>query len=328
MVQVLPYVPSPLEQLTPHLAQFGANIAEGFEKKRAKTALQQLLGGGEQPAVTGQTENVQQGSSPQRAFNPIEMGQVEQLMEKGYGRDAAQAGIRALENQQKQIAKNQAEIAKEDRAEIREFTKPYSDINTLKTQVNKLEEAKKLIRSGGVSFDENMFRTAISGILEGKENPLAETFKTPEQQKLWYLLRDSLKPKEIGGSNPSTREVLIAQSALPSGLKGRAANEYIINSMINLAKQNLKTGESISSVRKKNPNASFAQFQEDLNAQIVPYQQQLQEGLAKQSAAFSQIEGKKLPKGSVWMVSPDGTVGSVPIGQVEAAKEQKFTPLE
>ena len=33
MVQVLPYVPSPLEQLTPHLAQFGANIGEGLARR-------------------------------------------------------------------------------------------------------------------------------------------------------------------------------------------------------------------------------------------------------------------------------------------------------
>lgn len=322
-VQVLPYVQTPLEQLTPHLAQFGANIGEGFARRRSQTALQKLLGGSQESLI-----NNAQPQGDNRSFNPIEIGQVEQLMEQGYGKGAAQAGIRALENQQKQIGRNQAEIAKEDRSEIREFTKPYSDINVLKTQVNKLEEARKLIRSGRVSFNENMFRTAISSILEGKENPLSETFKTQEQQKLWYLLRDSLKPKEIGGSNPSTREVLIAQASLPSGLKGRAANEYIINSMVNLAKQNVKTSESISSIRKKNPNATFSQFQEALSAEVSPYQQQLNDNLANQSAAFSQIEGKKLPKGSVWMISPDGKVGSVPIGQVEAAKEQKFTPLE
>ena len=33
MVQVLPYVQSPLEQLTPHLAQFGANIGEGLARR-------------------------------------------------------------------------------------------------------------------------------------------------------------------------------------------------------------------------------------------------------------------------------------------------------
>ena len=98
--------------------------------------------------------------------------------------------------------------------------------------------------------------------------------------------------------------------------------------MINLAKQNEKTAESISSIRKKNPNASFSEFQELLNSELSPYRESLNENLTKQSQAFSQIEGKKLPKGSVWMISPDGVVGSVPVGQVNAAKEQKFVELK
>ena len=33
-VQVIPYVPSPLEELTPYIAQFGGEIAKGLKQRR------------------------------------------------------------------------------------------------------------------------------------------------------------------------------------------------------------------------------------------------------------------------------------------------------
>ena len=40
MVQILPYVQSPLEQLTPHIAQAATHVTEGFKKQRENRLIQ------------------------------------------------------------------------------------------------------------------------------------------------------------------------------------------------------------------------------------------------------------------------------------------------
>lgn len=216
------------------------------------------------------------------------------------------------------------EIQKEDRGRIREYSKPYENIEPLRKNLSDLEQAKKLILSDNVSFDENVFRGIVSAALEAKgKGEVAELLKTPAQQKLFSLLKNSLKTKEVGGSNPSTREVLIAMSAIPSNLKGKEANLYIVDNMINDAKVNYEKGRIINQL-SNNPNLRYGEFLEKVNSHVAPIQQQLEKEFDLEdmkNSARAVVSGRQPKQGYVFMLNPQtGEPREVLARDVEAAK--------
>lgn len=225
-------------------------------------------------------------------------------------------------DQLEQISKEQRQEAQEtrklNRSEINKYTEPYENIASLKQNVGKLKKAENLIENEKVSFDENQFRNLLVAALEDKQSTVSDILKTDAQQELFYLLRDALKPKEIGGSNPSTREVLIAMASLPSIFKGKKANLAIIGDMLANAEENLHRGQFITDLKK-----------EDKNLTINPGQ--FKDQVEKSASKFKNqraIKGHQLPAGSVWMISPDGQIGSVPKERLKEAQEQGYNPLE
>lgn len=218
----------------------------------------------------------------------------------------------------------QRQINKEERARIKEYSKPYENLEPLRRNLGKLEQAKKLIQNEKVSFDENVFRGIFNAALEAKgKGEIAELLKTPAQQKLFSLLKDSLKTKEVGGSNPSTREVLIAMSAIPSNLKGKEANLYIIDNMINDAKVSYEKGRVINKL-SGNPNLKYSDFIYQVNQHVEPLQTQLDNEFDFQemkNSALSYISGRKPKEGYVFMLNPEtGEPREVLSRDVQAAK--------
>jgi hypothetical protein len=233
-------------------------------------------------------------------------------------------------DQYKQGSKEQSEIRKEYRDQIVKYSEPYQDINKIETGVNKLKEAQKLIQSGRVSLDDNWVRNVVSGFLEGHESPLAEVAKTPEQQKLWYLLKDSLKSKEVGGSNPSTKEVLLSKTALPGDMKSQDANEYIIGNMLQNSENELFKAKTIRTERGKAGTPAFIQFQSNVDDKVNKYSQQRQQEYDKSfaersakkelvAAAKERIVGMRPEKGMVWVMSPDGDSTKIPVKDLDRA---------
>src|SRR3990167_4006794 len=142
------------------------------------------------------------------------------------------------------------QIMKEDRAEIAKTSQQYSDFGSMDKLEKDLLEAEDLILNKGVSFDNNRLGTIIAAIAEGKESSVAEFFKTKDQQKLFSVLRSSLKPKTEGGSNPSTREVLLSMSAIPSYLKTTEANAYIVGNLLEDVRMNKIRANIMNNLRK------------------------------------------------------------------------------
>lgn len=287
-----------------------------------------------------ETENI---ATPQEAVKVSDMVEV-----PGFGRihpDMINAALRnpreeirrwgegaqrALLDQQKSSQKEGVEIRKEWRQDIRKYTEPYKDTIKLQSNVNKLKEAQRLIDTGKVSLNENWFRNAVSAILEDKESSISDLIKTKETQKLWYLLRDSLKPKEIGGSNPSTREVLIAMSSLPGPYKGQLANEYIIQSMINDAEANLYRAKTISSAEKKagpiSPNDFKKEVEESTSTFLEEKQQELHNKFRKREV--EELVKTRAPKsGHKWVMDPQGIPREVPIIKLKRALQSGGTLL-
>lgn len=152
----------------------------------------------------------------------------------------------------KDVAKQQFEESKESRAELRKYAEPYEDTNKLESQVSKLKEARKIVDR----IPESKLRKGMIAYLEGKNAEAAEVFKSPDEQKLFSLLRPFLQTKEIGGSNPSTREVLLAMASQPSVFKGKEANKFIIDNMLKEAEGNVYKSNIIRNLRKYDPNMS------------------------------------------------------------------------
>lgn len=265
-------------------------------------------------------------------LGPVNRAQIDALLISPYDniRKLGESLDRRWTEQYKMTGKENADIRKEYRQQINEYSKPYEDLVKIHSNVNKLKEAEKIIDTGKVSLDDNWTRNAIAAILEGQENPLAEFVKTPEQQKLWYLLRDALKPKEIGGSNPSTREVLIAMSSQPSPYKGQAANKYIIRNMLNLAESELHKGQEISKLRQQAGPVSFAKFQSQVEGSVEKFMEGKQKELEKMGqidAARQEVKGKAPAYGHVWMADPEGVPRQVPVKDIKRAEEKGGTLL-
>lgn len=236
--------------------------------------------------------------------------------------------------QYKQGSREQAEIRKEYRDEIKKYSEPYQDINKLEAGVNKLKEAQKLIESGNVSFGENWLRNSVQSILEGQEHPLSEAIKTTEQQKLWYLLKDSLKTKDIGGSNPSTKEVLLSKTTLPSEMKSQDANEYIIGNLLQNADNELYKAKAISSERKKGGTPSYIEFQSNIDKEVGGYSQKKQQEFEKtiQKKQLVNVAKEKVgsltpEKGFVYAMKPDGSVGQIDIKDIKRVQDAGGTIL-
>lgn len=212
-----------------------------------------------------------------------------------------------------------AKVKEEDRAEIRKIAEKYKDTQALKKNVSRLEEAKRIIESEPFSFNETWFNTAISSILEEKGMPLGEAFKSSAQQKVWHLLREALQSKEIGGSNPSTREVVLALSSLPSGFKSENANLYIIGNLLNDSLNSLKRSEVINEVRKEGKYLTAPEFISEVEKRMEPYEKENFQKFQNEFNRYEKIEKAKKdvknmtpPRGSAWVMDPEGIPTIIP----------------
>jgi hypothetical protein len=259
-------------------------------------------------------------------YGTVSRRQIDQLLSAPYA-EANRLGEsldRRWSDTYKQSSREAAEIRKENRQEIKSYAEPYKDISKLRGNLGKLEKARELIESGKVSVDGNWFRNTALAIAEGREEPYAEMIKTKEQQELWYLLRDSLKPKEVGGSNPSTKEVLIAMSSLPSPYKDQAANQFIVENMINKAKADVYKAEQISGLRSKESGSTFPVFQGKIESATEKYMEEQDKLLSKKMGIINAKQAVKdyPPKdGFVWMVAPDGSPRQVRISDAKWAQQ-------
>ncbi len=281
-----------------------------------------------QPAPTQTPSEISAANQPQQRFQQgLNIRPEEILFASSINPATGRALGDIAKMQQKEEMfdrETQRQINKEERERIREYSKPYENLEPLRRNLSKLEQAKKLIQNEKVSFDENVFRGIFNAALEVKgKGEIAELLKTPAQQKLFSLLKDSLKTKEVGGSNPSTREVLIAMSAIPSNLKGKEANLYIIDNMINDAKVSYEKGRIVNKL-SGNPNLKYSDFISQVNQHVEPLQTQLDNEFDLQemkNSALSYISGRKPKEGYVFMLNPEtGEPREVLARDVQAAK--------
>lgn len=179
MVQVLPYVPSFLEKLTPYLNQAASDIGSGIEKKRAMEGLKSLLGQQQQQGVPGQQPPQPNSASPLENLNPINTWNIFEVAKKAVGPEGAKVLVDNITQQQKMRDKEAIEIRKEERkegrAEIEKITHGYEAAEASKANLDRME---KLEGSGKLAKPWQALVAQKTGIpLSLLANPQSEEFE-------------------------------------------------------------------------------------------------------------------------------------------------------
>lgn len=174
-------------------------------------------------------------------------------------------------------AKMQKEERREFRKEINEYAKPYQDISELKKNKDYAEQARDLIYNGDVG--NSFMRKAAIILAEGKTGQwIGENLKklatTADEQKLSALMMKFARPKDIGGSNPSTREVLIALERNPDILNHPDANKFLIDEMLRYSDIDYKKGQLIAGLKKYDPYMNSDVFKDLVESKISKYQEE------------------------------------------------------
>jgi hypothetical protein len=228
---------------------------------------------------------------------------------------------RMFENQ-KQVNKFSQDQRMKDVDAIRKDIKPYTNTEELSKNVKDLERVVELIDSGKVSLDDNYMRNFAGALLGDSRYPvLQELLKTPEQQELFSLTRKSLKPKQEGGSNPSTKEVLLSISSIPNPYKGKRANRFIAENLLNEA---IIQEEKSKAMKRfaQDKDLSYEEWLDKVDSFIAPMKEQLDSKLQRKykiENAKEQIAGKSPRSGKVFVMSPEGVVGEIDRSQLNAA---------
>lgn len=175
-------------------------------------------------------------------------------------------------------AEIQDKTLREYRKENNEYAKPYQNLTELKENVHFAKEAKELIDKGNVN--PGFMRSAALVLSEGKlghvvGEKLKKLATTADEQKLQALIMRFARPKDIGGSNPSTREVLLALERYPDILNSPAANKFLIDEMVRHADVDLKKGQLVAGLKKWDPHMEPGVFQDLVNSKIEEYSQSL-----------------------------------------------------
>jgi hypothetical protein len=333
-----------------------ANTAQPGAKGTGSPTQPGFSPGAPQAAARNATALNQEMPNPNMAGSPQESASIPQMSPQeialaeadAFDRAASQAALahdlplqRDFENKANQRrmdvrATIKAESAlsheqkKENRAEITKAFAPYSDLGSIDKLEKDLEEAEDLILNKNVSFDTNILGSALAAIAEGKESGVADLFKTKDQQKLFSVLRSSLKPKTEGGSNPSTREVLLSMSAIPSYMKSKEANAYIVGNLLEDVRLN-KIRSKIMNNLRKDPNITAPEFYEQVHQQMQPYLEQSREQSKIRNGmltATSQVADKSPSPGHLFMYDPkSGDMFEAPVEDRQLLESQQFIVL-
>lgn len=198
---------------------------------------------------------------------------------------------KAAELQDKQLRENRERLDK--------YAADYSDVTKLRQNVNDLKEASRIIHK----MEPSTVRKLALAVLEDNESSVATLLKTADEQKLFSLLRDSIKAKQEGGSNPSTRELMISLRGIPDIKNKREANEAIVGRLLHNAQTNLGKGELIQGIRSKNPSANPDRVKEIVEGKV---------GQKYGQGAFADNE-------TVRIETPDGRKGTIPKSKLKQA---------
>lgn len=218
------------------------------------------------------------------------------------------------------------QVQKEWRDEIKKNVEPFSDTDKLQTNVKQMESAKKLIKdSKKLNLDDNWMRSATQAVLEDKGlNAVGNLAKTDDQRKLYSLMYDFIRSKELGGANPSTKEVMLSLQAKPSQYSGKRGNLAMINMMLQKAERDLQKSKIINKQREKSGPIHPNRFNSNVSEELQPFMNNLEKKYGKEEKILDAqiaLKGMQPPKGYKFMVDPDVNVKNIPIKDIKRLQD-------
>ncbi len=284
------------QELTPDEEQISDNISDrlmgrsqGSEKKSIFSSSGRMWGSNKNPVQ--QEEEMGLQSFPEvkmegeekiskKSNNPIQRKSKIKLGGFDFSRDELPMPTKRIPpiGPLESMAKMQSEQLKENKKEIQDYAKPYENLKELKDNEHYAKQAKDLIYNGNIT-NSYMKKVALA-VSEGKiGNYLGESIKkiakTSDEQKLAALVMRFARPKDIGGSNPSTREVLLALERYPDILNSKEANKYLIDEMVRSAELDVKKSQLIGSLRRYDPHMDASTFKDIVNNKLEGYASKL-----------------------------------------------------
>lgn len=293
--------------------------AEGVERARQEEKKTIYGDKGDKPALDPLDPNVPQPQIEEEKpvsdvtidapdGRSLSRNQIKQLISSPYvsTREEGKAYQTELNEAVNQQNITNRDIKKKNQQVIDKFSEPYQDASLLASNVNRMKRVKRIIKDNPKDFDRPFWATGMQALLTstGKEN-ISELFKNANQQKVFSELRPFLAPKDIGGSNPSTREVMINYETLVGPLKGLEANEYIADLLLNEAEILQKQGVYVNKFR--DDGFTFSQFQRRIEENMKPFREERQQSMENLQLAHqvrSTMKFQVAPEGTVFMYDP------------------------
>lgn len=290
-IQILPYVQSPLEQLTPYISQAAGEIGQGIKQRTAMGALQAYYNKGMKTSPIsgeGKAGSPTQTSEPQQgSLQPLDVGKLYLTAlnasggDENYARQLVSTEIKKQEVEQKNI--NQ--IAKEDRALEREFQKeeqkPFfehvaSDKQNLGSAMQANEQVIDAILKGGVGPGSLPHIAAIArdlgvpkSITTSLESTDSKEFNNGVKQLMGRTIKDTFR------GTTSQREIDIAesfQSEIGATEEANLAAAWAVQSDLMVRQERLRLYDE---AREK--GVPYSKIVPVVEKQLEPYRKQIKD---------------------------------------------------
>lgn len=296
MVQVLPYVPSFLEKLTPYLQQAGEDINTGIQQRSAMKGLESLINPPAQ-AEPGK-EQPKAPVSPLESLSPINEVKTFKLAEKAVGPQAAKVLIDNLMQTQKMKDKENIEIRKEERASERKlqeteqvpfFEKIAKDREVLPSALQSNEQVIDAIIKGDVGPGSLPHLGAIArdlGVPDSLTKLLESTDSKEFNSGIKQLMGRTIKDTFRGTT--SAREIEIAEAVQAEiGVKPEAnlAAAWAVQSDLMARQEELRLYDELIE-----QGVSRSKIPAVINKKMMPYRKQLKDEYFE---AINQLREKK-----------------------------------
>jgi hypothetical protein len=168
----------------------------------------------------------------------------------------------------KEKRKYQEERAKEHRAELAKYVDSFAPLEDLRSQAKNLTRLEQVLNK----YDPNKIqKTLIAALDTGYTDSLRKILTTEDQDIIESLVIPFVRTKDFGGSNPSTKEVLLKMKQYPSVYNSKAANKVLLSSMKSYVMTNLKKAEAAQAIRARNPDAAPSEVKELVDEAIKKY---------------------------------------------------------
>lgn len=246
MVQVLPYVPSFLEKLTPYLNQATSDIGKGLEQRRARTVLEKIFSPTSGTDENGQPTN---GPAPIENISPANIGTVYSLLEKSQGRGAAKATLDLiLQNRQQ----SQKESLQDKKFSKQQAAKAEPELLERETKLSHYEQEAARFERLQELFSpeiENKFPSSISvGLFtkDGELRPTAAAALSPEAQEAVKLVADNLSgAKDTFGARVTNFDLQAYMKRLPTLLNSAEGRRRVLRDLRLMNKLNTMHQEGV-----------------------------------------------------------------------------------